>query len=435
LLRHGNAEAADPWVKKLRGLAPDSLETLSQSVRLLLARNETSKIESEIEPVANRLMERSSDPRNKALVALNVGNLYQSVGQEDAAERWYREMVEVPEPDGRHVTALVSFLLDRGKSDAATESLLMKLEEKTPDDLGTVALRARWLAARGDAAQIEAFVEPVAARLMAQCEKDPEREARVALGIGAVYSTVKLHPATARWFQRVRELDANAYHPLAVSLAQQGKTTEAVQLCVDAAKSDKSVRTALTVASVLMVGKPGKDDFALAEPILARAIQEHKDDGQLLSTVATVRVVEGKTEDAAAMFEEVLRLDPSDVVALNNLASVLGELPDRRAEALRAVEQAIIIAGPAPNLLDTKGTTLVRDGKAAEARPLLEKAASSPRSDPRYHLHLAEAYLRLGEREKATASFTRARDTHLASQVLTPTDQKAIEELQKAAAP
>ncbi len=80
-------------------------------------------------------------------------------------------MVEVPEPDGQHLVGFVSFLLDRGKSDAAAE-WLKKLEEKAPDDLGTVALRARWLEARGEATQIEALVEPVAASLMAKCDKD-----------------------------------------------------------------------------------------------------------------------------------------------------------------------------------------------------------------------------------------------------------------------
>jgi Tfp pilus assembly protein PilF len=222
---------------------------------------------------------------------------------------------------------------------------------------------------------------------------------------------------------------------LAISLARQGRPAEAVRLCVDAAKADQSLQPALTVASALTAGKPGKDDHARAEPILARAIQQHKDDATLLAAVATVRLVQGRTEEAIAMFKDVLRLAPNDVVALNNLASILGDLPDRRAEALETVEQAIRIAGPRANLLDTKGTILARDGKAAQARPLLEKAVSASRSDPRYHLHLAEAYLQLGEREKAKASFSRARDTNLTSQILTPSDEKAIEELQKTMVP
>ncbi|MCX7424304.1 MAG: tetratricopeptide repeat protein [Planctomycetia bacterium] len=434
LLRHGDAEAAAPWVAKLKEMTPDSLATLSQIARWLFARNEASQIEPAVEPVAERLMARSDDPRDKALVALTVGNLYRSVEQDDAAQRWYQRMVAVPEPDGQHLVGFVSFLLDRGKADQAAE-WLKKLEEKAPDDLDTVALRARWLEARGEGKQIEALVEPVAASLVAKCDKDRQREARAALAVGNLYSSVGLHQVAARWYQRVRELDDSVYQPLAISLARQGRPAEAVRLCVDAAKADQSLQPALTVASALTAGKPGKDDHALAEPILALALQQHKDDATLLAAVATVRLVQGRTEEAIAMFKDVLRLAPNDVVALNNLASILGDLPDRRAEALETVERAIRIAGPRPNLLDTKGTILARDGKAAQARPLLEKAVSTSRSDPRYHLHLAEAYLQLGEREKAKASFSRARDTNLTSQILTPSDEKAIEELQKTMVP
>ncbi len=221
-----------------------------------------------------------------------------------------------------------------------------------------------------------------------------------------------------------------------MSLARQGHSTEAVQLCVDAAKADKSVQPALTVASALVAGKPGKDDYALAEPILAQALQEHKDDAAASLGGRDGASRSGKNRGsgrhvqrrAAARAER--RPGPEQS----------GQHPGRRSRIegprrSKPLSKRSASPGPRANLLDTKGTILVRDGKAAQACPLLEKAVSTSRSDPRYHLHLAEAYLQLGEREKAKASFSRARDTNLTSQILTPSDQKAIEELQKAMVP
>ena len=95
------------------------------------------------------------------------------------------------------------------------------------------------------------------------------------------------------------------------------------------------------------------------------------------------------------------RIKSDDAHTLNNLATVLAERPENRPEALRCINLAIEIAGQQSDLLDTKGTILMLDGKPADAVPLLEQAATSLAADPRYHLHLAVAYDRTRQPEKA----------------------------------
>ncbi len=97
---------------------------------------------------------------------------------------------------------------------------------------------------------------------------------------------------------------------------------------------------------------------------------------------------------------------------------------------LDCIEQAIQTAGPQPLLLDTKGMILVFQKKPAEAVPLLEQAAALPQADPRYHFHLAVAYDRAGETEKARAALSAARKGKLARRVLTPSDQRMLKELE-----
>ncbi len=131
------------------------------------------------------------------------------------------------------------------------------------------------------------------------------------------------------------------------------------------------------------------------------------------------------------LFRQVLALKPAHVGALNNLATLLAEQPDKRQEALEYVDRAIGIVGPQPGLLDTKGMILVFQKKPDEAVPLLEEAAATPQADPRYHFHLAVAYDRAGEAEKARAALRTARKNHLASQILTPQDRQMLAELEK----
>lgn len=116
---------------------------------------------------------------------------------------------------------------------------------------------------------------------------------------------------------------------------------------------------------------------------------------------------------------------------MNDLATVLAERPENRQDASRFVNQAIEISGQRPELLDTKGTILLLDGKPAEAVPLLEQAALSLDADPRYCFHLAVAYDRAGQPEKAREAFRTASKNHLTRQILTPTDKSLLEELQK----
>ena len=82
-------------------------------------------------------------------------------------------------------------------------------------------------------------------------------------------------------------------------------------------------------------------------------------------------------------------------------------------------------------MLDTKGMILVLDGKPADAVHLLEQAAASPIDDPRYHFHLAVAYDRARQPEKAGAAFHTACKKHLTRQILTPTDRDMLAELEK----
>jgi pentatricopeptide repeat protein len=144
-----------------------------------------------------------------------------------------------------------------------------------------------------------------------------------------------------------------------------------------------------------------------------------------------VRIVQDRYDDAVRLYRQALDLDPKNPDALNNLATLLSEASDTRAEALQLVDRAIELAGPTPPLLDTKGTALIYDGKPQEAIPVLERATAGFGRDPRFPFHLAAAYCRAGQTAKAKEVFRQVGQRDLKKQILTKKDQELLAELEQ----
>jgi predicted Zn-dependent protease len=127
-----------------------------------------------------------------------------------------------------------------------------------------------------------------------------------------------------------------------------------------------------------------------------------------------------------------VKLDPQNSLALNNLATLLAEKPNRRAEALKMIQQAIQLAGRQPSLLDTEGTIHLKMGQADQAVASLEEATAGGVVDARYYLHLAAAY-RLAQRDAdARQMLKEARAFGLEKFLLTQDDRNLLEELNTA---
>jgi tetratricopeptide (TPR) repeat protein len=301
--------------------------------------------------------------------------------------------------------------------------------------LGTVSLKARWLREQQRAGEIEPLVEGLSEKLLAKTDRKgkdaTKQEAQLCLAIGNIYTAVDLHQAAERWYRRLVKLAPEGYQALAQGLARQNRLTEAIHACEEAGNSDSSSGPAITAAAILVASQPSAEGLRLAEPLLAKALANHNDDPNLLAGLATLRVVQQQGQDAIQLYQKVLQLKPKDVLTMNNLATLLSEQPDKHEEALTYVEKAIQIAGPRAPLLDTKGTILVHDRRPGEAVAYLETAASDSNADPRYQLHLAEAYDQMGEVEKAREAIKKAIDSKVARQVLTPMDETLLGELKR----
>ncbi|MEX2187367.1 MAG: tetratricopeptide repeat protein [Pirellulales bacterium] len=285
-----------------------------------------------------------------------------------------------------------------------------------------LALRVRLMQLQDRDKQIESFVEPLADERLESLAKDAEKDQWM-LDVGNLYMSVALHEPAERWYRRLWPRVSRAYVPLVQCLASQGRFDEVVTVCDAAAKADtSSPRPVQVLASVLASGKPTADDLARAEPIIAQTLKANPSDAELWFSAAVLRTIHGRPEEAIELFEAVVKLSPKHLLALNNLATLLAEQPERRQDALRYVEQAIAVAGRKPALLDTQGTIHLMAGDLKAAVKCLEEAVNSEAVDPRYPFHLAAAYAKSGRLEDARSAFEKAKQTGLEEQVLTAGD-------------
>jgi tetratricopeptide (TPR) repeat protein len=357
-----------------------------------------------------------------------VGFLLRNGRQAEAAP-WRAKFEQIGSADPQRLAKYVELLL-QAKLWKEAQPSLEKLEAEAKDSPGITALRVRWLDAAGRTEQIEPAIAALADRLVKEAAGDANREVAAYLTIGNLYASVRQFQTAESWYRRVLEKMPHQYASLAMALAKQGRMTEAIRVCSEAAKTDQTPRPAIVLSAALVSGKPTADDYRLAEPLLIREAAQHKDSADLLLGVANVRVVQNRTDEAIALYRQVLQLRPKDVVVLNNLATLLAERPGGAGEALALVDRAIDLAGPNASLLDTKGMALVYGGKAAEAVAWLKTAASGADSDPRFDFHLAVAYDRAGKTQEARQALSAARSRNLADQILTGKDQELLAELE-----
>ena len=92
---------------------------------------------------------------------------------------------------------------------------------------------------------------------------------------------------------------------------------------------------------------------------------------------------------AAKTLEQVVKIAPENVTALNNLAWIYNETGNNK--ALKFAEKAAALAPSSPQVLDTYGWTLYKQGKKREARKILAQALALAPDNKEIKQHLRDA--------------------------------------------
>ncbi len=326
---------------------------------------------------------------------------------ENMVDKYQREMLTMVGPGKANLADALAhysrFLLDRSKLDDA-ERYINLLKTADPLGLTTLELEAQLLSTRKQRAPLLALLE--------------ERGRKVPDQIGQVGDLL------ARYgFAREAEQAYKAYvardpdgHERVLALAgfyaTTGRTSEAMKILSQAwtaLRHELVAQAALAVYDSPTAAESEKQQVRDWVESLVKA----QPDSWLKGRLSSMRLQDGKTQEAISGLREILAGNPDDVRILNNLAWSLAFLDEPLTkEALKLIDHAIEVAGSDPSLSDTRAVILIRAGLYDEAIRDLKVAQEMPTQRPTLPrsiaAHLAWAYQGKGQIDEARQAFRQA---------------------------
>jgi len=352
-----------------------------------------------------------TDKKNaQAMVALS--NLAASRGQNDEAKTWLERAV-MENPDAvQPAKLLVAHYLRMGAKQNAM-SLATKQQSINPGNADFLELLAQTQSANGDKqAALESYSK--LAVLM------PD-SASIQLRIAAVYATMKNDAATSDSLKKALRIDPNsvdAYVALVGLAAKKGNYEEALSISRQVQKQQmkspighvlegdiliaqkkpelavKAYERAIAInkngplvikwhGALTQMGKGKEGDSQLAQ-----WLKEHPADTTARMYLAQINLSSRQNKAAIEQLQIILKTDPKNAAALNNLAFAYDQ--EKNPHALEYAEKAYQLAANSPAVMDTLGWMLVEQGNTARGLPLLQKASAlvPTESEIRYHLVL-----------------------------------------------
>ncbi len=132
----------------------------------------------------------------------------------------------------------------------------------------------------------------------------------------------------------------------------------------------------------------------------------------------------GKIDQARGAYEDVLRIDPENTQALNNLAYIKADEGVDLDLALGYAQRALRHAPNDPGISDTLGLIYIRKKLTGQAVQVLRDLVNREPSNPSFHMHLGMALYDAGEKQQAKKELEAAL-RHKPS----PTEQAKIKDL------
>ncbi|HSD73180.1 MAG TPA: XrtA/PEP-CTERM system TPR-repeat protein PrsT [Steroidobacteraceae bacterium] len=347
-LAKGNREAAVKWLETARKDNPLAVEPRVLLAQYYLGQHDLQRAES----LASEAIRLAPDNAG----ALNVlGVTLASAGRtRDSVDALNRAVAANPNSARVHFSLATAYLA-AGEVEQAL-SAARKALELAPGHVPSMALVAALESARGH-----------------------ETEAR-------------------RLLDEIRKADP-AYPGLAMLEAElsmrSGNPAAAVKIYDQAMAKSPS-------ASIAVRAYAARRAARTAEPRspLEQWLQSHPEDTRVRFVYADALAASGDTAGAAQNLERVLRTEPDNVTALNNLSWLYFQAGDERALAL--AQRAHALRPKSPQITDTLGWILLSQGEVPEAvRKLSEAVALAPK-EPNIAYHHAAALARSGARSEAS---------------------------------
>ncbi len=236
-----------------------------------------------------------------------------------------------------------------------------------------------------------------------------------------------------QFYRSAATRDVRNVAALAIALARQGEVDRAVELIAD---EHWSVGIPFRAHTAAMVGVTAANLTTASKATIMRIVEDGttaaSDDVTLLLVAVEWYTKCQATSAAIEMLHRAVTVQPDNVIAANNLAMMLADEGRDCEQALGYIDNVLRQTGPVSEFLDTKGWILVQMNRAEEALVWLTEAAErSTSADPIAQLHLATAYLAIGDRDQAREHLEMARASQIRPELLNSSEQRAWDILQK----
>ena len=375
---------------------------------------------------------------------LSPDEKFQMVALYEMSDQWSKAkslLEDLRTADEENPQYLAAYIVGTARHEPATESvakelrpLLEALESAEPDSLRTALTRAEFEKQFGTiekaGATLASYVESFknGASRGGDSITDAERQeiadaASAAEEMGAGESALALYRRLAEASPRPEDS-----MPLAMYLGRLARYQEALELLETLRPKLEPDAVAVTAVNIVSLGAPEREQIARVEEFVTQALREMPDSPRIGAALAGLRSVQGRYDDAEKIYRQVLKKHPNNAATLNNLAWLLMVAGKDIDEAARLIDEAIAVAGPAADLVDTRGTIDLARGNVDEALADLREAFQvSPSISIGFHL--AIALERLGREEEARAMFREVREMGLDINQLHPSEHAAYQEL------
>jgi tetratricopeptide (TPR) repeat protein len=447
----GRLKEAEPLLrrlvnKRLRNISEDDQEWAKRSLASLLASgNDFVRLREALELVGLKLDEEGrlprEDPPEESTETLRVRA--RVLASQGSRQRQFRLKAiglletlaskRALQDDDRYVLALL--YQAEGKEKKAHEQLETLAKTKNPQYLAQYAhvLLGQPAPSEDQLLQVGKLLEQLE-ELEKEREVGPNGFASVDLRARLLEAQGRKDDAIELLQNHVQREGAKPDEVLLVlaALGRQRKFQKALTIGEEEWEKGKVPPEALggVCVALLRAMKEAKDSqVQRVEKHLKAAIKKNAKSTVLRMHLADLYDKRGRYAEAEVQYRAILKAEPNNVVALNNLAWLL--VTWRRSEAEQAlthVNKAIHGMGRRPDLLDTRGLIHLALKQPDKAVADLKEATSDTPTPTRL-FHLARAYHEARDRTSATRILGEAKKKGLKPEALHPVEQQACKDL------